>query len=105
MDHTDAFFTQTVVGAPFTAMLGRRRTPGSATAQGLTVDLRSGQSRLSSLWQDWVVLSHAMDPPGRPRIRPSQWRLLLERHALWVALLGLVSLIGSLLVWGWLLWT
>ena len=34
MDPTDAFFTQTVVGAPFTVLLGRRRQPARADEVG-----------------------------------------------------------------------
>lgn len=104
MDQTDAFFTQTVVGAPFTALLGRRRLPGGAT-EGLAMDLATGENRLTRLWQEWVVLSHACDPVGVPRLRPPKWRRLLERHALWVAALGLLSLAASAISWGMLLWT
>ena len=104
MDQTDAFFTQTVVGAPFTALLGRRRLPGASSAEGLEIDLSSGEHRLTRLWQEWVVLSHACDPVGVPRLRPGKWRRVLERHALWVAALGLLSLAASAIVWGQLLW-
>lgn len=103
MDPTDAFFTQTVVGAPFTVLLGRRRQPGATAAQGLEIDLATGESRLSRLWQEWAVLQHAT-PPGTARARPSRVRRLAERHALWVAVLGLLSLTGSAVVWGILLW-
>jgi hypothetical protein len=105
MDQTDAFFTQTVVGAPFTALLGRRRLPGAAADEGLAIDLSTGENRLTRLWQEWVVLSHACDPVGMPRLRPAKWRRLLERHALWVAVLGLLSLAASAIAWGLLLWT
>ena len=105
MDQTDAFFTQTVVGAPFTAMLGRRRLPGAVSDEGLVIDLTTVENRLTRLWQEWVVLSHACDPVGMPRLRPSRWRRILERHALWVAVLGLMSLAGSAISWGLLLWT
>lgn len=104
MDQTDAFFTQTVVGAPFTALLGRRRIPGQADAQGMDVHLATGESRLTRLWQDWVVLSHACDPVGVPRLRPGKTRRMLERHALWVAIVGLGSLAASLIFWGVALW-
>jgi hypothetical protein len=103
MDPTDAFFTQTVVGAPFTVLLGRRRQPGGAGAEGLHIDLATGESRLSRLWQEWAVLNHAT-PPGTARARPSRVRRLMERHALWVAAVGLLSLAGSAISWGLLLW-
>jgi hypothetical protein len=105
MDQTDAFFTQTVVGAPFTALMGRRRTPGQANAEGLDISMASGETRLTRLWQDWIVLSHACDPVGVARVRPGRFRRLLERHALWVAVLGLGSLLVSAIFWGVTLWT
>ena len=104
MDETDAFFTQTVVGVPFTAMMGRRRLPGSRSTEGISVDLRTGEGGLTRAWQDWVVLSHACDPVGQPRLRPGRIRRVLERHALWLALLGLCSLLISLGLWGAMLW-
>lgn len=103
MDPTDAFFTQTVVGAPFSVLLGRRRQPGGTEAEGLHINLSTGESRLSRLWQDWGVLSHDT-PAGTARARPGRVRRLMERHALWVAMLGLLSLAGSMVVWGRLLW-
>lgn len=104
MDPTDAFFTQTVVGAPFTVLLGRRRQTGGRGSEGLGIDLATGEHRLTRLWQQWGVLSHASDPVGKPRARPGRVRRFLERHALWVAVLGLLSLAASLLPWGALLW-
>jgi len=105
MDQTDAFFTQTVVGAPFTALMGRRRVPGKSGAEGLGVDLATGEPRLSRVWQEWVVLSHACDPVGVPRLRPGKIRRVLERHALWLAVLGLASLLASAVAWGVMQWT
>ena len=77
MDDTDAFFTQTVVGAPFSVLLGRRRRSGGTGAEGLHIDLATGESRLSQLWQEWAVLSHAT-PPGTARARPGRVRRLME---------------------------
>lgn len=104
MDPTEAFFTQTVVGSPFTALLGRRRAPGSGAVEGLKVAMTTGESSLTRLWNEWVVLSHACDPVGTPRVRPGRIRRLLERHALLLAVLGLCSLAASLVVWGVALW-
>lgn len=104
MDETDAFFTHTIVGAPLSVLLGRRQGWPDSQAAGLTVDMASGQSRLSSIWQEWVVLSHACDPVGKPRVRPGFMRRSLERHALWIALLGLLALIGSAAFWGLMQW-
>ncbi len=105
MDPADAFFTQTVVGAPFTVLLGRRRLPGHAGGrEGLEVDLSTGRFRLTRLWREWIVLSHACDPVGQPRPRPGRLRARLERHALWVAMSGLLALSASAVSWGLLLW-
>lgn len=104
MDETDAFFTQTVVGAPFTVMMGRRRLPGTPGAEGIAIGLRTGERVLTSLWQDWVVLSHACDPVGHTRRRPGRARRVLERHALWLAVLGIGSFLVSLVLWGAMLW-
>lgn len=103
MDPTDAFFTQTVVGAPFSVLLGRRRRSGGTGAEGLHIDLATGESRLGRLWQEWAVLHHAT-PAGTARARPGRVRRLMERHALWVAVLGVLSLAGSAVFWGVLLW-
>lgn len=105
MDETDAFFTQTVVGPPFTALMGRRRGPGAAGAEGLHLHLHTGESRLTQMWADWVVLSHACDPIGQPRLRPGKLRRVLERHALWVAVVGLVSLLLAMAMVGATLWS
>lgn len=105
MDDADAFFTQTIVGAPFTVSLGRRRRLLDGSKEGLELDLQSGESRLTRLWQDWIVLSHACDPVGQPRLRPGRLRRLLERHALWIALLGLLSLAGAGIFWGVMRWS
>jgi len=99
MDETDAFFTHSIVGAPQSVLLGRRLGPREPAGQGLTLP-PDGRPGLTRLWQDWVVLSHACDPVGRPRLRPGPLRRSLERHALWIALLGLLSLLGSAAFWG-----
>lgn len=104
MNETNAFFTQTIVGAPFSVSLGRRLTREQASQSGLAVDFETGESRLAQAWRDWWVLSHAGDEVGLPRLRPRKLRRWLERHALWVALLGLISLGASALVWGVMFW-
>lgn len=105
MDETDAFFTHTIVGAPLSVLLGRRQSWQDPQAEGLVMEMASGQSRLSAIWQEWVVLSHACDPVGQPRMRPGRVRCSLERHALWIALLGLLALLGSAAFWGYVQWT
>ena len=104
MEDSDAFFTQTIVGAPLTVMMGRRQSPGASSPEGLALNLATGESKLTRLWREWLVLSHETDPAGQTRRRPGRLRLVLERHALWIALLGLSSLAASLLVWGLIAW-
>ena len=104
MDDSDVFFTQTIVGPPFTVLMGRRQTQTSASPEGLELNLATGEPRLTRLWREWLVLSHADDPAGQTRRRPGRVRRIMERHALWIALLGLTSLTASLLVWGLTAW-
>lgn len=104
MNDTNAFFTQTIVGAPFSVELGQRLTREQINQNGLVVDFETGESRLTRAWRDWWVLSHAGDAAGLPRLRPGRLRRWLERHALWLALLGLTSLGASALIWGVVFW-
>ncbi len=105
MDETDAFFTHTIVGAPLTVLLGRRQSTARPSGEGLQVDLSHGEARLSAPWREWIVASHACDPVGLPRMRPGPLRRWMERHALWIALVGLLALAGSLITWGVLAWS
>lgn len=104
MDEADAFFTHTIVGAPYTVLLGRRLSPVETINEGIAVHLPSGKERLSQAWQEWVVLSHACDPVGRPRLRPARFRAFLERFALVIAVAGLLGLVASAAYWGMLSW-
>ena len=104
MNATNEFFTKTIVGTPFSVPLGRRLTREQATQNGLVIDFETGENRLTQAWRDWWVLSHAGDAAGLPRCRPGGLRRWLERHALWVALLGLTSLLSSAVVWGVMFW-
>lgn len=105
MDETDAFFTHTIVGSPFSVLLGRRQTLSRVSAQGLKVDPGTGDARLCRLWQEWALLNHACDPLGQPRRRPGRVRRVLERHALWIALVGVLALLGTAVFWGIWLWS
>ena len=104
MTETDAFFTHAIVGAPVTCILGRRLTRERADTLGLQVNLQSGETRLSQLWRDWVVLSHATDAVGQPRMRPGRVRGMLERNALVIAGLGLASWVAGAVAAGISLW-
>lgn len=98
MTEIDEFFTLSIVGAPFSVVLGTRRETGAAT--GVEVPAHGGDARLRAGWSDGVLLPGAR---GRlvPRERPGAVRMALERHALWIAALGLVSLMAGagLLAW------
>lgn len=104
VESTDLYFTQTIVGPAVSVVLGRRCRVVSVKATGLDIDLRSGHIDFGGLWRDWIQLSHADDPAGIARRRPGALRRWLERHALWVAVLGLVSLSASMVLWWLALW-
>jgi len=99
MDDTDAFFTQTIVGPPLSVLMGRQQDAERLAAQGLDVNLANGHALLSARWQEWILLGHGASTLGRPRQRPGVWRRRLERHALWIALLGVLCLIVSAGFW------
>ncbi|WP_302172237.1 hypothetical protein [uncultured Hydrogenophaga sp.] len=94
MTEQDAFFTQTIVGAPVSVLLGRRQR-GTGLDQGLEVDMRRDGLRLSPEWQAWAE-TRAVAPPGQAFARPGRWRLFLLRHAGQLAGVGLVSLLTGL---------
>ena len=104
MTDADAFFTHAIVGAPVTCILGRRLRRERADALGLQVNMGTGEPRLSQIWQDWVVLSHATDVVGMPRMRPGRVRAVLERYALVIAGLGMAGLLTGAICVGLLLW-
>jgi hypothetical protein len=95
MTDNDAFFTHTIVGAPFSVLLGRRRSGQDAAAAGIEVDLAGAEVRLGTPWQDAFILGRAADTRGRPRRRPGTALRWLERHALLVAAAGLAALACS----------
>jgi hypothetical protein len=98
MDEQDAFFTQAVVGAPFSVLLGRQMSAGALQAQGIELQPTDGSTRLSPAWQPWVLERTAALAAGVPRLRPRALRRWLERHALLIALFGLCSLVGGALL-------
>lgn len=105
MSETDAFFTQTIVGAPISVLLGRQIRPsGSCAREGLQIDLEQGADVLSPSWRSWIITTEACAPVGVPRMRPSRRRRWLERNALVIAVLGLLSLLTTGLYWGLISW-
>ena len=104
MNETNAFFTQTIVGAALSVPLGHSLTKEQVAQQGLTVDFETGETRLTQTWRDWWALGPGADSDGQPRLWPRGVRRWLERHALWLALLGLTSLLASVVVWRTMFW-
>ena len=104
MTEADAFFTQTIVGAPMSVLLGRRVARPVADGEGLQAAMAADDVSLSPSWREWIINTRACAPVGQPRARPGPWRCRLERHAFWIAALGLGSLAASALVWGLLRW-
>jgi hypothetical protein len=98
-DH-DAFFTLSIVGEPHNVTLGRRMRPSDVQSEGLRVALQSNESLLTQWWRDKVLLATGKDSLGVPRPAPGPLRRWLERHALWIASVGLVSLAASATAWG-----
>jgi hypothetical protein len=104
MRDTDAFFTQTIVGAPMSVLLGRRVGHSGVSVDGVTVNLANGENQLSPGWREWILSSRAGEKVGQPRVRPGRVRRILERHAFWIALVGLSALIGTAAYWGLTQW-
>ena len=95
MSESDAFFTQSIVGAPFSIVLGRRVV--TQTAHGIEVPLDGAPARLSRAWREQVLLQTPGFLAG-PRRQGGRVRRWLERHALVIAGLGLVALAAALLL-------
>ena len=98
MNDNDAFFTRTIVGPPVTVVLGRRQRKPVSRVGGLEVSLSGPVERLAQAWRAWLVLDHTQDAPGMPRRRPGPFRRWLERHALAIALAGILALLGALIL-------
>lgn len=104
MTEADAFFTQTIVGAPLSVLLGRRVARPASGGEGLQARMDSPDTSLTPSWREWVINTRACAPVGQPRPRPGPWRCRLERHAFWIAGLGLLSLAASGAMWVFLRW-
>jgi len=105
MSDSDAFFTQTIVGAPMSVLLGRQLIrSGGRESEGLRIDLAAGTNVLSPSWKSWIINTQACAPVGVPRMRPSRWKRWLERYALVIAAAGLLGLLASALHWSLTSW-
>lgn len=90
MSDIDVYFTQSIVGAPFSAALGRRAAAAPARAVGIEMAPDGTVARLKVFWADEVLIGASAAGPHLRRI-PTPQRRWLERHALAIALTGLVS--------------
>ena len=70
MDEQDAYFTHTIVGAPFSLLMGRRMGSEAAQAAGVAVEPDTGATRLGPAWQVWAIDRVQDWPAGMPRRRP-----------------------------------
>jgi hypothetical protein len=104
MKDADAFFTHTIVGAPMSVLLGRRVSHSGSSKDGVEVKLADGDNQLSPGWREWILSSRAGETVGQPRMRPGRARRVLERHAFWIALLGLAAMAGTAAYWGLTAW-
>jgi hypothetical protein len=105
MSETDAFFTQTIVGAPMSVLLGRQFSqPVDLGSEGLQIDLASGADMLSPGWRSWIITTQACAPVGIPRMRPTRYRRWLERYALVIAAVGLLSCLITAVYWSLTSW-
>jgi hypothetical protein len=104
MKDTDAFFTHTIVGAPMSVLLGRRVGQSGISVNGVVVNLAAGENQLSPGWREWILSSRAGEKVGQPRMRPGRVRRVLERHAFWIALLGLAALACTAAYWVLMQW-
>lgn len=96
MTEEDMFFTNTIVGPALSLPLGNHLTPTTSSQSGLMVDMRGAGTSIDQVWKDWVLLQAAYPYVGRHRRAPGAFRRSLERHALLIASVGLLTLFGAL---------
>lgn len=96
MSDIDAYFTQSIVGAPFSAALGRRAAAASERTVGVEMATDGTVAQLKGFWRDEVLIGTSAAGPFMRRI-PSLQRRWLERHALVIAMLSLTFGVLSLL--------
>lgn len=97
MTDEDIFFTHTVVGQAMSIEMGRPMDRKSAHAQTQSPGSQAGfvgsHFSLPQVWKDWCLIQGAYPYAGLPRRRPGRFRRWLERHALILALAGLLMLV------------
>ena len=104
MTDEDLFFTHTVVGQALSVELGHPLDGKTMQTQGLEVGLASGDFSLSRGWKEWCLIQGAYPYAGLPRRRPGHFRRQLERHALVLAVVGLLMSVTSAGLWAALVW-
>lgn len=104
MTDEDLFFTHTVVGQALSVELGRPLDSKTMQTQGLEAGLASGDCSLSRGWKEWCLIQGAYPYAGLPRRRPGHFRRQLERHALVLAVVGLLMVVPTAGLWAALVW-
>jgi hypothetical protein len=94
------YFTQSIVGAPFSVVLGTRAPEAATAARGVEVSLEGGLARLSAFCKDELLIGTSATGPLVRRLSSPQ-RRWLERHALLLAGAGILALCSAGL---WTLW-
>lgn len=84
----DQYFTQTIVGAPQTVLLGARVSLPKAIQAGMQINLQNGKSYFVQAWHDWVALHRHDLSTGLPQRRPGALLRWLNRHALLIGGIG-----------------
>ena len=98
MEEADLYFTQTIVGAPLTVLLGKpQRYPASQLGE-LVLDASSGRIQMHPGWSEWLhARSAGFAPTGTPWRRPGRLRRFVLRNALWLTLSGwLIAIVAAL---------
>ena len=101
MNDTDLFFTQTIVGAPFSVTMGRRVHAPKRHAAGVRIDLDTGESQFGAAWNDWLQIHRPRLVLGRPVPAPGRVQLWLERQALLVLVIGLLLCAAGVTMLAW----
>ena len=99
MTDEDIFFTHTIVGQAMSVEMGRPLDRRSVHAPdqkaGLQASFVDGRASLPQVWTDWCLIQGAYPYAGLPRRRPGRFRRWLERHALVLAAVGVLTLLSG----------
>ena len=98
MTEEDEFFTHTIVGPALSLYLGYAAAGPERPGSGLQVDMRNATTSLDHAWKEWILVQGAYPYVGLPRSVPGALRRKIERHALLIAVFGLVLSFAALVV-------